>query len=77
MCLPLAICIPNHPRKIYVHEEHKNRHTLSVLEVQFTKKEEIHSPNDLYYVAWLWPSLTLCNLVHEVTMRQRNFPTLY
>lgn len=45
--------------------------------VQFTKKDDIHSPSDLYNVAWLWPSLTLCNRVHKATIRQRDFPTIY
>lgn len=77
MCLPLAICSPNHPRKIHVQEGHKNRHTLSVFEVQFTKRKKFIHLIYLYYVAWLWPSLILCNRVHEVTMQQRNLPTLY
>lgn len=39
-CLPLAICSPNHPPKIQVDEEHKNRHTVSVFVVQFTKRKK-------------------------------------
>lgn len=54
MCLPLAICTPNHPRKIQVHKDHIKRHTVSLYTcVQFTKKDDIHSPSDLYNVAWL------------------------
>lgn len=56
MCLPLAICTPNHPRKIQVQKRSYKKTYLTVSLntcVQFTKKDDIPSPSDLYNVAWL------------------------